>query len=73
MKPVTQLLRESPTRDDAAQLYAACLSNYGPDADWRSINEAVIDRWSLSGLRYVKDRAWKLCGADSQPEETTSP
>ena len=28
--------------------------------DWKSVNEAIIKRWSLSGLKRVKDMAWKL-------------
>ena len=27
--------------------------------DWRKINRAIIDRWSLSGLDRVKKMAWK--------------
>jgi hypothetical protein len=27
---------------------------------WPTLNLAIIDRWSESGLQYVKRRAWKL-------------
>ena len=28
------------------------------DKDWKKINEAIIKRWSLSGLKRVKGLAW---------------
>ena len=27
---------------------------------WRDVNQAIIDKWSVAGLQYIKDRAWKL-------------
>jgi hypothetical protein len=27
--------------------------------DWLKVNTAIINRWSKSGLRYIKERAWK--------------
>ncbi|MDD3961296.1 MAG: hypothetical protein PHT77_05475 [Bacteroidales bacterium] len=26
--------------------------------DWLKVNTAIINRWSKSGLRYIKERAW---------------
>jgi hypothetical protein len=26
--------------------------------DWKKVNEAIIDRWSISGLQYIKQKAW---------------
>lgn len=48
---------ETATRASVAIAYAACLSD--EQADWRSINQAIIDRWSPSGLDYIKRQAWK--------------
>lgn len=48
------------TRDDAATAYALAIVQPVPFQAWKPINEAIIEKWSLSGLRYVKDRAWKL-------------
>ncbi|HJR00963.1 MAG TPA: hypothetical protein VKA83_04995 [Methylomirabilota bacterium] len=48
------------TRDDVAVDYAAALLAYGPSGEWREINEAILARWSMSGLNYIKTQAWKL-------------
>jgi hypothetical protein len=49
-------------RDDVARLCADLLlaRPLGIVIDWSSVNHAIIERWSLSGLRYVKERAYKL-------------
>ena len=26
--------------------------------NWGKVNKAIIKRWSLSGLKYIKERAW---------------
>lgn len=57
-----ELFAKCRTREDGAKLYAVLLSNYGTNADWRYINQAVIDRWSVSGLEWVKNRAWQIRG-----------
>jgi hypothetical protein len=30
---------------------------------WRELNEAILRRWSPAGLRYIKEKAWKLAMA----------
>lgn len=27
--------------------------------DWPCINRAILERWSMSGLEWIKRRAWK--------------
>ena len=27
--------------------------------DWEKVNTAIINRWSISGLEYIKKRAWE--------------
>lgn len=47
------------TRDDVAQTYAFGLRQ--PDSmDWSTVNKAIIERWSLSALKHIKERAWRL-------------
>ena len=48
------------TRDDVAVDYAVAIRAYGPSGDWREINEAIIERWSMSALHYIKAQAWKM-------------
>lgn len=40
----------------------ACLLSFGQHwkFDWTAINNAIIDRWSRSGLERIKAAAWKL-------------
>ena len=53
-------IKLAKTRDDVVPVYA----NYcGKDVaagviDWPRINSAIIDRWSLNALVYIKNRAW---------------
>lgn len=47
------------TQRDVASAYAWAIQRDGPDASWWGIaNEAIIERWSASGLRRVKKMAW---------------
>lgn len=47
-------------KDIAYTYYLIMLYATDPDAvDWASINQAIIDRWSVSGLKRVKKMAWK--------------
>jgi hypothetical protein len=53
-------------RQDMACIYADAILNCGPDDDWRSLNQAILLRWTTAGLRYIKSRAWLLArGGDS--------
>jgi hypothetical protein len=48
-------------RDDVALTYAFCIRQGAADGvDFATINRAIIDRWSLSALRYIKEKAWRL-------------
>lgn len=56
---LSEVADERTTRDDVVLTYAFCLRQ--GDVDWVMINRAVIERWSLSGLKYIKERAWRRC------------
>ncbi len=48
-------------RNEVAEEYARWLRAYGKD--WTQsvkFNEAILRRWSPAGLRYIKERAWKI-------------
>lgn len=47
------------TRDDVAASYALALSS-SEEIDWATINRAILSRWSMSALKYIKERAWRL-------------
>jgi hypothetical protein len=46
-------------RDDVALTYAFAIRQRA-EMDWSKVNHAIIDRWSLSALKYIKERAWRL-------------
>lgn len=52
------------TRDDVAMTYAFCIRQSGPwgsdEIDYAVINEAIMERWSLSALKYIKEKAWRI-------------
>lgn len=61
--PEGVLLREIPDkkREDVALTYAMALGSSEVDEiDWSKINHAIIERWSIAGLKWIKTRAWKL-------------
>ena len=43
---------------DVALTYAMALCS-SESTDWKSVNEAIIGRWSRSGLERIKRMAWK--------------
>lgn len=46
------------SRDNMAFVYAGLIPIKGYPFD--KLNRIIINRWSLSGLTYVKERAWKV-------------
>jgi hypothetical protein len=45
-------------RIDVALTYVFGLKQPG-DVNWSKVNHAIIDRWSVSGLQWIKAEAWK--------------
>ncbi|MGH8525108.1 MAG: hypothetical protein ACREXY_13120 [Gammaproteobacteria bacterium] len=60
--PGEQILREIAdkrvTRDDVALTYAFCVRQ-AADVNYKQVNQAIIDRWSLAALKYIKEKAWR--------------
>lgn len=56
-----QIADQANKRPQIAELYAGCLREYkaGMPINWGAINQAIRDRWSLSGLEWIKKQAWK--------------
>jgi hypothetical protein len=52
-------------RDSVAATYALALQT-SVSTDWLKVNQAIIARWSMSGLEYIKKRAWKLAKGESK-------
>lgn len=51
-------------RDDVALTYAFCIRQGGhwgnEKIDYAAINKAIMDRWSLAALKYIKEKAWRI-------------
>lgn len=45
--------------EEVAVIYAQWLRD-GKAHDWRSMNEAIIERWSITALGRIKRRAWEI-------------
>lgn len=45
---------------DVAKTYALAIKS-SEKIDWSAINQAIITRWSRSGLNRVKRMAWRIC------------
>jgi hypothetical protein len=45
------------TRRDVAQSYALAMRS-SEETDWTKVNRAIIDRWSVSALEFIKAQAW---------------
>ena len=56
------------TREGAANMYAylIALTYLHADHEVSEINLAIKERWSLSGLKWIKNRAWKIYESSSQ-------
>lgn len=59
------LLGEIPIKEikrkHIAQTYRLALEsseNKEGRIDWVKVNKAIMDRWSLPGLKYIKNMAW---------------
>jgi len=55
------------TQPHVAQTYAFAIDS-GKDIDWQKVNDAIINRWSLSGLERVKKMAWEMLENKEEPE-----
>ena len=51
-------------RLDVAKTYRLILASGDQDrVNWRTVNTAVIDRWSVSALEWIKNWVWENDGA----------
>lgn len=46
-------------RNDVAVTYALAMRS-DEETDWKAVNEAIVKRWSMSALTYIKERAWAI-------------
>lgn len=59
---IVERVRAAKNRTEAAEVYADGIR----EADWihwPAVNAAILERWTMAGLIYIKERAWKTLGA----------
>lgn len=54
-----EIADERMKRADVALTYAMAMVSSDP-VEWPTVNRAIMDRWSMAGLKWIKTRAWKL-------------
>lgn len=63
-------VRQGCTRKDLALTYAMAIKSQAQGADkpdWAAINAAILSRFSMSGLKWIKKRAFDLLAGKAQP------
>lgn len=53
-------------RKDIAKTYALALKSSWP-TDWARVNQAIMERWSISGLEFIKELAWSGKAFEATP------
>lgn len=51
-------ITQGATRRAVAQTYRLAMQSSQP-TDWPRVNAAIIARWSVSGLQWIKKQAWR--------------
>ena len=54
---MNEILDPAFTRRDVARTYAILISK--GHREFKGINGAIVERWSMSGLQWIKKQAWK--------------
>ena len=60
MTDIESVVASTKTRREMAELYAVLMHPQHSKPNWPELNRAIMDRWSLSGLKWIKARAWKF-------------
>ena len=58
---LNELEHREITQKSVALTYALAIRSREA-TDWAAVNQAIISRWSVSGLERIKKMAWKLIG-----------
>lgn len=37
------------------------------EIDWHAVNRAILERWSMAGLKYIKELAWAYAEGKKTP------
>lgn len=58
---LAEIARKGSTRDSIAAVYRLGIvdQHLGDLVDWPTVNMALLKRYKASGLKYIKEKAWK--------------
>lgn len=58
---LAEMARKGSTRDSIAAIYRQGIidHHWGDFVDWPTVNKALLTRYTISGLTYIKAQAWK--------------
>ena len=56
---LSELKNPKITQKGIAKTYTLALDS-SERTDWTRVNAAIIEKWSLSGLKRIKEMAWKI-------------
>lgn len=68
---LNEVAHKECTQRDIALSYALAIKSAAQGADkpdWRKINTAILERWSMAGLERIKKAAFDLCNGKATPE-----
>lgn len=51
------------TRDQIAPHYAYLIIANQSDGEVKRMNDLILSKWKVSGLIYIKEKAWKIAGS----------
>ena len=54
------------TRKDVAATYAILIQKRTQSESIAEINKAILKRWSPAGLKWIKERAWKIVNTEAK-------
>lgn len=63
-------LEKGGTQKGIALTYAMAIKSEAQQADkpdWKAINEAIIAKWGVRKLAYIKKRAWDILEGKTKP------
>ncbi len=56
---ILEAVEQAKRREDVVPAYRNALGESPRATDWLMVNDAIIERWSLFALQYIKERAWR--------------
>ena len=53
---IIEAINESKTREEVVEIYTDLIPML--NIDWATVNKTIAEKWSISGLEYIKKHAW---------------